>query len=402
MIGINGKSWNDLSIDDIVEFLNGDTNETFFFEFKSDKENTKGVIKEISAFANTYGGYIFIGVEDNKEISGCKEWTEEKVHNIMHNCITPTPTFDVKQFKTKNNSIIIIIKIEEGNMPPYITNSGHIYERVSSGSFPIKESAKLNQLYYKKEDRLHKIENKLKIPDINLSTSNPFNLCGYLDIGFHLTYSEPEKIFENFYNLDLTAITSFLNDEAQINAYGISKLGMSYIINLGAVNYGENDRKSLLNAGMYNFMDVMFDGSVKLRMLLCSDIDDIKTDVSSVIFSFMYFSKIYSLMIDSDFYNHFISVHKYEKLTVLKQFVPYFKDSTNVGNGWENHNLKYGRNQIIIGGRMPLNGFNIIDRRTFGDNGVELNNDILIRQLFMSNYFGFGFVDFGKNKDDIS
>lgn len=396
MININNTSWNDLSINDIIEFLHSDTDETFFFEFKSDKENTKGVIKEISAFANTYGGYVLIGVEDNKEITGCKEWNEERIHNVMHNCITPIPIFDVKQFKTEDNSIVIVIKIEEGMIPPYITNNGHIYERVSSGSFPIKESAKLNQLYYKKEDLLHKIENKLKIPDINLSITTPRNLCGYLDIGFHLTCSDSASIYESFNKLDLSKITSYLNDVVQINAYGISKLGKSYIFNIGQVDYIENEQKVPLQAGTNNFMEVMFDGSVKLRILLCSNIKSIKTNVTSAILSFYWFLDIYFLMIDSNFHKHFISAHKYEKLTVLKQFEPYFKDTNIAGNDWKNHELKYGRNQIVTGGRIPPSDFNIIDRRQFDNVGMEFNNEILIRNLFSSDYFTFGFIDFGK------
>ena len=36
-----------------------------------------------------------------------------------------------------------IIKIDEGTEPPYITNKGKIYERLSSGSFQIKDSNKV-------------------------------------------------------------------------------------------------------------------------------------------------------------------------------------------------------------------------------------------------------------------
>lgn len=406
MININNTSWNDLSINDIIEFLHNDTDETFFFEFKSDKENTKGVIKEISAFANTYGGYILIGVEDNKEITGCKEWNEERIHNVMHNCITPIPIFDVKPFKTEDNLIVIVIKIEEGMMPPYITNNGHIYERVSSGSFPIKESAKLNQLYYKKEEQLRKIENKLKIEDINLSMIIPGNICGYLDIGFSLICSEPSEITKN---IDLKPIISFLDDELQRNTYGISHLGKSFLFNIGNIEHIpkdgriQNNQYTPLCAGIHNFMEIMFDGSVKLRTILFSDNNkSYKANVTNAILSVKYFEKIYSLMMGQDLYKNFISAYRYEKLTVLKQFIPYFKNIDGIGNGWESHELKYGRNQIIVGSRIPPNDFNIIDKRYFDAIGEEFNNQTLIQQLFISTYFTFGFIDFGKDEDDIS
>ena len=66
--------------------------------------------------------------------------------------MSPIPSFDVKKFETNDNKKIYIIKVDEGPEPPYITNKGEIYERISSGSFVIKESLRLSQMYTKKED----------------------------------------------------------------------------------------------------------------------------------------------------------------------------------------------------------------------------------------------------------
>lgn len=58
MININDVEWNNLTIDDIEKTIS-DQEESFFFEFKDDGVETKKLSEEISAFANTYGGYIF-------------------------------------------------------------------------------------------------------------------------------------------------------------------------------------------------------------------------------------------------------------------------------------------------------------------------------------------------------
>ena len=110
MVNINNKPWDKLRFHDI---------EKFFFEFKSDDEEPKKLIKEISAFANTYGGYILLGVNDDKTIGGCKKWTEQRIHITIHDCITPTPNFDVRKFTSKGRHIFVI-KIEEGAMPPIL------------------------------------------------------------------------------------------------------------------------------------------------------------------------------------------------------------------------------------------------------------------------------------------
>lgn len=43
-------------------------------------------------------------------------------------------------------------------MPPYVTNKGIIYERISSSSFPIKDSSSINRLMKKEKTILIKLK----------------------------------------------------------------------------------------------------------------------------------------------------------------------------------------------------------------------------------------------------
>lgn len=54
MININNKPWSKLRSTDIQKFSSGTEDENFFFEFKADEETPAKLVKEISAFANTY------------------------------------------------------------------------------------------------------------------------------------------------------------------------------------------------------------------------------------------------------------------------------------------------------------------------------------------------------------
>lgn len=54
-------------------------------EFKRKFTTPVKFAKEVSAFANTKGGYIFIGVDDNKKIVGVKSEKEE-IAQIVHAC----------------------------------------------------------------------------------------------------------------------------------------------------------------------------------------------------------------------------------------------------------------------------------------------------------------------------
>ena len=69
MININGKEWNKLKLKDIEKFLlYVEDDETFFIEFKDENIRNTQLTKELSAFANSYGGYLFLGVDDSKNI----------------------------------------------------------------------------------------------------------------------------------------------------------------------------------------------------------------------------------------------------------------------------------------------------------------------------------------------
>ena len=143
MIGINGKSWDEVKSSDIksiLERISGEDSifdESIFFEWKADKESSSKLAKEICAFSNTFGGYVFLGINDDRTIGGCEQWTEQRIHTTVFDSITPTPQIDVKRFVVENKTILVI-RVEEGSVPPYITNEGRIYSRLSSGSFPTK------------------------------------------------------------------------------------------------------------------------------------------------------------------------------------------------------------------------------------------------------------------------
>jgi len=404
LININDKAWDKLKVKDIYELLKEDDEETFFFEYKSDKVTPKKIIEEISAFANTYGGYILLGVEDDKTITGCDSWNEQRIHNTIHNCITPIPSFDVKKFKTEDTKVIYIIKIDEGVLPPYITNTGKIYERVSSGSFPINDSVKLTQLYYRREDQFKKIDNKITIEDFNLQNI-PNNFCGYLDLGFSLTINDLLKFQKSFFNIDLGEISKVIKEKN--SAYSISRVGYSIVISIGSAESKINEKVVLCNAGLHNFIEIMCDGSIKCRVVLCANNDN-KVKINQLLFIPEDFAKIYELIVGENFYKSFVNAYKYEKLTVFKQFVPYLHFETEENDKYtkllneasNKHIEKYGNNLIITGNRIPKNGFNCIDKKYFSNYKLAFNNKNLIHELFYIEHLFLGFIDNITSEDE--
>lgn len=393
MLNINNKPWEKLRAKDIIAFLNELEDETFFFELKLDDIKPNHFIKEVSAFANTYGGYIFLGVDNSKNIVGCSKWTEQRIHSVIHDCITPTPNFDVKKFNI-NNCKILVVKVEEGTLPPYITNSGHILERVSSGSFVINDSAKLSQIYYKREEQLKHTELKLSLEPLKPNQIIVENLCAYLDYGFSTVFSEPTVLQKDLINFDFQPVSDFLNSKKI--AHSISRLGISILISYGDLGINPN----ILSAGLHNFIEIMADGSVKGRIILVSfgQSNNVKVDISSLLLVTDVFKKVYSMIFDESHFKSFIYALKYEKLTVLKQFTPYYNliranEFLMFTDYLNKHVEKYGNNLIINGGRYPYVGFKTIDKKYFDDIKEKYNYENLLNKLFPIAFATLGYID---------
>lgn len=400
MVNINNKPWDELQIKDVQDYLSDpDSNENCFFEYKIDRVEPAKLVKEISAFANTYGGYIFLGVDDNKNIVGCTAWNEQRIHITIHNGITPTPQFDVKCFSA-DGKIIYVIKIEEGAMPPYITNKGDICERVSSGSCVITESGKLNQMYHKRAGQLVHIKSQIELPEVE-AAKLPDNVFGYWDFGFSVVTSEQTNLQKKFYTIDLEPIAKYLRE---INPeFSITRVGYSYVFGMGSATVRTQNGKVVPTAaGVHDFMEIMLDGSVRGRLLLIATPETADVDITSLFYySSSFLRKVYSLIFGDDYSEIFVYAQKYEKLTVLKQFVPFYKlgteDSESDKNKYreylENHKRKYGNNLIMTSNRIPKSDYVIIDRKYFDELNIAYNTGNLYRELFYSAFMNLGYID---------
>ena len=101
--------------------------ENHFIELK--EQFSEGVLKTISAFANTNGGVILIGVNDDKEVVGVnlKVGEFEDIINKIENAIGFHPEIEVVPFKGKE---LIRINVQKSSIP--IKYKGIYYKRVGN------------------------------------------------------------------------------------------------------------------------------------------------------------------------------------------------------------------------------------------------------------------------------
>ena len=88
-------------------------------EFKSATVSPDGLAKEIVAFANSFGGSILIGVEDNGTITGVNNaaQVEEWVTNICRQNVVP-PIQTAINIEKVNNYDVLHIEVPKGKDKP--------------------------------------------------------------------------------------------------------------------------------------------------------------------------------------------------------------------------------------------------------------------------------------------
>lgn len=161
----NFKTFRNIRYSDLA--ILEDIDEGYKIEYKSvwDKNFThKHLSKSISSFANTDGGWLFVGINNDGTINPIdKARTDygQQIGEIIKSHISPRPKFDTKFIKLPDNKRkgILIVRVYEGLEPPYICD-GTIYTRVGSCKEPVKISQRtdIDQLYSKRKNYLDVFE----------------------------------------------------------------------------------------------------------------------------------------------------------------------------------------------------------------------------------------------------
>ena len=106
--------------------------ENSYIEFKEEDIKAKDLAEEIVAFANSEGGAILIGVDDDGNIKGiCDKLLEEKIMNLCRNNCIPNiiPSYQNIEMDGKT---IAVVTIHKGLNKPYYTTDHKYYIRVGT------------------------------------------------------------------------------------------------------------------------------------------------------------------------------------------------------------------------------------------------------------------------------
>ena len=218
------KALDDLDEEELQKLIDNKIAESWYIEYKESVLNQNGKIdrdklaKSVSAFANTQGGWLFLGIKADKRntpfeltgisIDGDKNLLDQISQNISGN-IRPVPLFHIKEITLSNQKIVVIIKVEESPLPPYVTSGGSIYQRENSESKPVVDRYIIQKLTEKADGYYDKINNFCRIDyhqsDIQHKTNQafielylfpiPFGTFEFKDFDESIFFEKVVKIF---------------------------------------------------------------------------------------------------------------------------------------------------------------------------------------------------------------
>ena len=170
-------------------------------------------------------------------------------------------------------------------------------------------------------------------------------------------------------------------------------MGFSYVVSAGILQ-STLPNNALFPANLHQFIEIMGDGSVKFRIPFYSIPDSDKADITMLCYIPIKFKELYSLFFGNDIHKNFICAHRYESLSVYKQFIPFYNQKDErLNKVLPNHLQKFGSNIIITSNRIPKNDFEIIERRSFNMWKITYNEENLLKELFSSKHINLGYID---------
>ena len=242
------------------------------------------------------------------------------------------------------------------------------------------------------------MESKISIPPVH---ENTHNIHGYIDTGFCLVTSDVHIALDTFNNADLKSIAAEIAD--QIPSFSLSYVGNSIIYTPG----GLSTQKGHLPAHTNNFLEIMADGSARMRILLINNNhDDSSVNMMLPATLLRSYKEIYTKIM-SDLFPHKIAyAKKYESLTVRQQFQPVLfyddfvlelhpdwqEDNKKMLEALRSHREVFGITTVVTDDRIPKTGLYTIDKRQLELWGLEYTAESIIDELFFSRFAEMGVI----------
>ena len=101
---------------------------------KDMRERISLAVEELIAFANTKGGVLYFGVEDNGKVTGCEKYDCQKIMESIYDRTRPSLFTEIEVIQYNTFDVLAIKVIPDGNT--YATTDGKCLKRLGKNSKP--------------------------------------------------------------------------------------------------------------------------------------------------------------------------------------------------------------------------------------------------------------------------
>ncbi|WP_082917291.1 helix-turn-helix domain-containing protein [Roseovarius indicus] len=222
------KEFEEVGTSDLLELMN--VHEGWYVDYKSAPLKPRDYAKAISAMANTYGGWIFIGIEEKSKddnVAGSFPGVSEKqvdmvrqqVRQSVKDHLQPSPHFDIRAIgapDAKSNEKVVCLLVPPSNKAPIIHSDGRIYRRLNDASEPVPETDRsVVDHLLRRDEKIEQLYAKWDDDDpITLSTENELS---YIRILMVPDYWEDTDLYLDSHAAELREI---MNQTEQGASYG--------------------------------------------------------------------------------------------------------------------------------------------------------------------------------------
>ncbi|MFO0040000.1 MAG: helix-turn-helix domain-containing protein [Synechococcaceae cyanobacterium] len=150
------KRLEEVTHDDLEDLIRSEIREGKAIDYKRDLPgNSEGEKKEflydVSSFANTVGGDLIIGVEEDKGLPAeipafsCENIDEEirRLDSILISGVEPRLKYQIRAIMIPNGGHVLIVRVEKSGLAPHrviYKGSDKFYARNSAGKYPLDVS----------------------------------------------------------------------------------------------------------------------------------------------------------------------------------------------------------------------------------------------------------------------
>lgn len=202
-----------LSAKDLENIITLKYEESIHLEFKgadslSSKDKVKNEIaKDISSFANSAGGYIIYGINEENHVASSfsfingniftKEWLEQVIQTRIHRKIEGIRIIPIRIDDNIEKSIYLV-KIPESTRAPHMTSDKRFYKRYNFESVQMEEY-EIRNLYNRKEKTELEINGIISVGKPNIENDEDGRKTIFFPITFQIC--NKSKAIEKDYKL---------------------------------------------------------------------------------------------------------------------------------------------------------------------------------------------------------